>query len=155
MKYIILVLIVFLLSGCDLEKSFRTNEDLNYDIYNQIGRELADDGYQIWDEWHKERRAKMREIDDSPVYKEDIYLATMKIMDSYGVDTNRFDRSTIHIAIIWDLFENFNSDDISIKKEIDISRIKNATNIALVKTCDYNKYIRPLLADKKRIYSYV
>ena len=145
LKLIVILTALLVLSACDMEKSFRTNEDLNYDIYNQIGRELADDLYFIWED-HYEHEGYKREIrEDVNIYSEDIYLATMKIMDSYGIDTNRFHRSTISISLIWDLFENFSSDKISKKYEIDISRIKNATNIALVKTCDYNKYIRPLL----------
>ncbi len=149
MKYFILFVALLVLSACDMEKSFRTNEELSYDIYNQIGPMLADDGYQIWDEWHKERRAKMRELDDSPVYKENIYLATMKIMDSYGIDTNRFDRSTINISVIGD---NFETNDRFVKSNtpIIISKIDNAKNIALVKMGDYKKYLKPIIPEDKK-----
>ncbi len=90
-KLIILILVLLGVSACEMEKKFQEFDleeitVLNHQVYSQLF-ETSKEKY-FFRAYHYKRTPDSVET----LYPEEVYLATMKIMDSYGVDTNKYDR---------------------------------------------------------------
>ena len=121
--------------------------ELNYEIYSQVllmcGADCGcESEYCEHNPMHREGCSN---------YPEEVYLATMKIMDSYGVDTNKYHRSTINISIINDNFQSGSEPyDWEDQAPIDVAKFKGSNVCALVKYNEYEKFIKPLIPKKEK-----
>ncbi len=162
------------ISACDLEKKF---QEFDIEAETVLNHQILSELFETSKEKYFLSAYNYKRTPDSldNLYPEDVYLEAMKIMHSYGVDTNKFDRKTISIAIIEDslakrgdyaLDEGVNR--LSLKNtipdtksyyiprkppiELRIADLKTYPNLALVKEQDYEKYlapITPMIFDKK------
>ena len=146
--FIILILII---------ESFMTCP--NYDLNNMTIEELTDLNHKIFSElfetsktkyFIRSRVNKLTPDSVKNIYPEEVYLTTMKIMNSYGVDTNRFNRETIKIAVINDSLYfsgtnvEFDSTQNTCYLNLDISKIRTHRNLALVKNSEYEKHLKSI-----------
>lgn len=140
-KYLISFLFLIFLHSC--ENEFYDSEiPIDYEIYNQIGRQLAENGHYInySRNCRYDSNSKNRNID----YK--FYNQVMKIVNSYGKDTSIFDAKYLDVKILPDTIYSINKYFPKQKvKEKCINLVpkyfNTQKNVAIIKESDCKYYL--------------
>ncbi len=167
-KLIILILVLLGVSACEMEKKFNDyseEENYTYEVLNTLMKDSLKGEYVLNTYYSKRTPDTAKSL-----YPEKVYKTIMSILDSYGKDTNSYNRESIRVSVIedsmfiyknklsyngkreqyYDIVDNHLQiiDDYTFfpykKLDIDMSKLQFHPNSALIKKSDYEKYLKDI-----------